>query len=50
MSALRPPERRTGRPEGRKAGFTLIEVMVATVVMAIMIVMIGGLFQQASSA
>ncbi len=44
-----PSDRATARPSGRK-GFTLIEVMVATAVMAIMIVMIGGLFQQASSA
>ena len=50
MSVLRPSEPRTGRPKGRTAGFTLIEVMVATAVMGIMIAMIGGLFQQASSA
>jgi len=46
---LGPSDRATARPCGRK-GFTLIEVMVATAVMGIMIVMIGGLFQQASSA
>lgn len=44
-----PSDRVTAGPRVRK-GFTLIEVMVATAVMAIMIVMIGGLFQQASSS
>lgn len=44
-----PSDRAAVRPSDRK-GFTLIEVMVATAVMAIMIVMIGGLFQQASSS
>ncbi len=34
----------------RSPGFTLIEVLVATAVMAVMVVMIGGLFQQASSS
>ena len=46
----RPSDRKTARPRGRPAAFTLIEVMVATAVMAIMVVMIGGLFQQASSS
>ena len=47
---LRPFDPPTLRPCGRSAAFTLIEVMVATAVMAIMVVMIGGLFQQASSS
>ena len=34
----------------RRGGFTLIEVMVATAVMLIMVVMIGALFRQASSS
>ena len=34
----------------RSGGFTLIEVMVATAVMLIMVVMIGALFRQASSS
>ncbi len=50
MHVFRPKDRKTERPGFRPAGFTLIEVMVATAVMAIMIVMIGGLFQQASSS
>ena len=34
----------------RRGAFTLIEVMVATAVMLIMVVMIGALFRQASSS
>ncbi len=34
----------------RHPGFTLIEVLVATAVMAIMVLMLGGVFQQASSS
>lgn len=44
-----PPARAAAVPPAPR-GFTLIEVMVATAVMAIMVVMIGGLFQQASSS
>ena len=45
-----PPDRHLREPSSLRTGFTLIEVMVATAVMAIMVVMIGGLFQQASSS
>ena len=45
-----PPNREFREPSSLRTGFTLIEVMVATAVMAIMVVMIGGLFQQASSS
>ena len=45
-----PPDRHLCEPSSLRTGFTLIEVMVATAVMAIMVVMIGGLFQQASSS
>jgi len=37
-------------PASRRGAFTLIEVMVATAVMLIMVVMIGALFRQASSS
>ena len=45
-----PPDRHLRESSSLRTGFTLIEVMVATAVMAIMVVMIGGLFQQASSS
>ena len=44
----RPTVPQTAPP--RRGGFTLIEVMVATAVMLIMVVMIGALFRQASSS
>lgn len=50
MHVFRPKDRPADRPRDRKEGFTLIEVLVATAVMAIMIVMLGGVFQQASSS
>lgn len=45
-----PPRPATPRPRGRATGFSLIEVLVATAVMAIMVVMLGAVFQQASSS
>ena len=45
-----PSSLRAFEPSNLRTGFTLIEVLVATAVMAIMVVMIGGLFQQASSS
>lgn len=35
--------------ERRRAGFTLIEVMVATSILLVIVLMIGGIFRQASS-
>lgn len=46
----RPCDHSTVRPRGRPAAFTLIEVMVATAVMVIMVLMIGSVFQQTSSS
>ena len=46
----RPSDRKTARPRGRPAAFTLIEVMVATAVMVIMVLMVGSVFQQTSSS
>ena len=46
----RPSDRKTVRPCGRSAAFTLIEVMVATAIMVIMVFMVGSVFQQSSSA
>ena len=45
-----PPDRHLREPSSLRTGFTLIEVMVATAVMLIMVVMIGALFRQASSS
>lgn len=38
------------QPCGPSAAFSLIEVMVATTVLAILVLMLGGMFQQASSS
>ena len=46
----RPSDRKTARPRGRPAAVTLIEVMVATAVMVIMVLMVGSVFQQTSSS
>ncbi len=45
-----PSNRQSREPSSLRTGFTLIEVMVATAVMAIMVLMIGSIFQQTSSA
>ena len=39
----------TGRRRRAAAAFTLIELMVATGILAILVLMVGGLFSQASS-
>lgn len=45
-----PKDRRTDGPKPPPSGFSLIEVMVATTVLAILVLMLGGVFQQASSS
>ena len=49
MLVLRPSEHRIGGPKGRTTGFTLIEVMVATSILLVIVLMIGSIFRQASS-
>ena len=45
-----PSNRQPLEPSNLRTGFTLIEVMVATAVMVIMVLMVGSVFQQSSSA
>lgn len=45
-----PSNLRTFEPSNLRMGFSLIEVMVATTVLAIIVLLLGGVFQQASSS
>ena len=45
-----PSNLRTFEPSNLRTGFSLIEVMVATTVLAIIVLLLGGVFQQASSS
>ncbi len=45
-----PSNLRTLEPSNLRTGFSLIEVMVATTVLAIIVLLLGGVFQQASSS
>ena len=44
------PIRAVREPSDPRSAFTLMEVLVATAVMAILVLMLGGVFQQASSS